>query len=179
MNFNEDNDIYFRNKLLELGFFPRPGRTRLTGPTGPIYNSPTSYDSVLFISFAQANYSGIMAFQDYIEIPNNSEVYTIGNDEVDILQKGVYEITFCGQITGVDQNHGAIFYLTEKSGAVVKDLSFELKSGTTNRMDCSETIITEFENPTTLLVRCGIIGDSSTANIDFANVNLIIKKYNV
>lgn len=33
MNFNEDNDIYFRNKLLELGFFPRPGRTRLTGPT--------------------------------------------------------------------------------------------------------------------------------------------------
>lgn len=46
-------------------------------------------------------------------------------------------------------------------------------------MDCSETIITEFENPTTLLVRCGIIGDSSTANIDFVNVNLIIKKYNV
>ena len=88
-------------------------------------------------------------------------------------------IFFAGQITGVDQNHGAIFYLTEKSGAVVKDLSFELKSGTTNRMDCSETIITEFENPTTLLVRCGIIGDSSTANIDFANVNLIIKKYNV
>ena len=120
-----------------------------------------------------------MAFQDYIEIPNNNEVFNIGNDEVDILQKGVYEITFCGQITGVDQNHGAIFYLTEKSGAVVKDLSFELKSGTTNRMDCSETIITEFENPTTLLVRCGIIGDSSTANIDFANVNLIIKKYNV
>lgn len=69
-----------------------------------------------------------MAFQDYIEIPNNNEVFTIGNDEVDILQKGVYEITFCGQITGVDQNHGAIFYLTEKSGAVVKDLSFELKS---------------------------------------------------
>ena len=119
MNFNEDNDIYFRNKLLELGFFPRPGRTRLTGPTGSIYNSPTSYDSVLFISFAQANYSRIMAFQDYIEIPNNNEVFTIGNDEVDILQKGVYEITFCGQITGVDQNHGAIFYLTEKSGAVV------------------------------------------------------------
>ena len=55
-----------------------------------------------------------MAFQDYIEIPNNNEVFTIGNDEVDILQKGVYEITFCGQITGVDQNHGAIFYLTEK-----------------------------------------------------------------
>lgn len=77
MNFNEDNDIYFRNKLLELGFFPRPGRT---GLTGPIYNFPTSYDSVLFISFAQANYSRIMAFQDYIEIPNNNEVFTIGND---------------------------------------------------------------------------------------------------
>ena len=39
-----------------------------------------------------------MAFQDYIEIPNNNKVFAIGNDEVDILQKGVYEITFCGQI---------------------------------------------------------------------------------
>ena len=37
MNFNEDNDIYFRNKLLELVLFPRPGRTGLTGPTGPSY----------------------------------------------------------------------------------------------------------------------------------------------
>lgn len=37
MNFNEDNDIYFRNKLLEVGLFPRPGRTGLTGPTGPSY----------------------------------------------------------------------------------------------------------------------------------------------
>ena len=46
-------------------------------------------------------------------------------------------------------------------------------------MDCSETILTKFDENTTLYIRCGIIGDSSTANIDFTNVNLIIKKYNV
>lgn len=46
-------------------------------------------------------------------------------------------------------------------------------------MECSETIITKFDNSTTLYVRCGIIGDNDSAKIDFANVNLIIKKYNV
>ena len=46
-------------------------------------------------------------------------------------------------------------------------------------MDCSETILTKFDENTTLYIRCGIIGNSSTANIDFSNVNLIIKKYHV
>ena len=46
-------------------------------------------------------------------------------------------------------------------------------------MDCSESTITKIEKPTALYVRCGIIGDSATANIDFSNVNLIIKKYSV
>ena len=41
-------------------------------------------------------------------------------------------------------------------------------------MQLQETI----EIPTNLYVRCGVTGDQETANIDFANVNLIIKKYN-
>lgn len=152
---------------------------RGTGPTQSL--PPTSYNAVIFISFNQAHYSTVMTFHDIVKIPDNDNYYILDEDnsEFTITTPGYYEITLCGQISGVDQNHGAIFYLTEKTGAVVQDLSFELKAGTTARMDCSETIITKFDNSTTLYVRCGIIGDNDSAKIDFANVNLIIKKYNV
>lgn len=156
------------------------GPTGPTGPTGPIKTAPTSYDAILFVSYAQANYSKIMNFQEVIEIPYNNEYFTlIADTDISLPETGIYEITLCGQISGVDQNHGAIFYLTDKNGAVIQDLSFEVKAGTTTRMDCSESVITKITNPTTLYVRCGITGDASTANIDFANVNLIIKKYSV
>ena len=148
-----------------------------TGPAAPV--SATSYAAILFASYAQARYSRIMAFQDIINIPDNNDVFDILNDtEFSVKQPGLYEITLCGQISGVDQSHGAIFYLSDSTGTVVQDLSFELKAGATSRMDCSETIITKIENPTKLYVTCGIIGEAASAQIDFANVNLIIKKYN-
>lgn len=148
------------------------------GPAGTSINTSTSYDGILFVSFAQANYSKIMTFQETVEIPENSEYFKlIDKENIALTNPGIYEITLCGQISGVDQSHGAIFYLSDTNGAVIQDLSFEVKAGSTTRMDCSETIITKLNNPTTLYVRCGIIGDSSTANIDFTNVNLVIKKY--
>lgn len=150
------------------------------GPTGPSFSSPTNYESVLFVSYAQAHYSKILAFQDTITIPDNNEIFNITDDtEINILKPGTYEITLCGQISGVDANHGAIFYLSNNQGSVIQDLSFELKAGTTTRMDCSETIITRFKEETTLYTRCGITGDNDSAKIDFANINLLIKKYNV
>lgn len=164
----------------EIGPTGPQGEKGDIGPTGPIYNSPTSYDSVLFASFAQAHYSKILTFQDTIIIPGDTETFLINDDEnISILNSGIYEITLCGQISGVDQSHGAIFYLSNNEGSVIQDLSFELKAGQTTRMDCSETIITKILNPTVLFVRCGITGDNQTANIDFANINLIIKKYNI
>lgn len=148
------------------------------GPAGPIIE--TSYNAIFFASYAQAHYSKIMNFQDLIDIPENNEFFTRLNDtEFSINNPGFYEITLCGQISGVDQNHGAIFYLSDKKGSVIQDLSFKLDAGSTTRMDCSETIITKLEEPTTMYIQCGIIGDASTAKIDFANVNLIVKKYNV
>lgn len=156
------------------------GPQGIQGPTGPAQEAtPTSYNAVLFVSYAQAHYSRIMQFQDIIEIPTNNNIFTQVNDtEFSINTPGYYEITVCGQISGVDQSHGAIFHLSNSSGSVIQDLSFELKAGTTSRMDCSETIITKIDTPTNLYIRCGITGDQETANIDFANVNLIIKKYN-
>lgn len=151
-----------------------------TGPEGSSASSPTSYDAILFASYAQAHYSRIMTFQDTILIPENNKFFTIANDtEFSVVEPGLYEITLCGQISGVDQTHGAIFYLSNSQGSVIQDLSFELKQGNTNRMDCSETIMTKITKPTNLYIRCGITGDAGTASIDFSNVNLIIKKYNV
>lgn len=150
------------------------------GPTGPSASTiPTSYDAILFISFAQAHYSKVMNFQEIISIPNDNNYFsTLSDTEFLVSKSGYYEITLCGQISGVDQNHGAIFYLSNDKGSVVQDLSFQLQAGTTSRMDCSESTIAKIDGNTKLYVRCGITGDSSTANIDFANVNLIIKKYN-
>ncbi len=150
------------------------------GPTGPAASlGPTSYDAILFISFAQAHYSKVMTFQEVINIPNDNKYFsTLSDTEFLVAESGYYEITLCGQISGVDQDHEAIFHLSNDKGSVIQDLSFQLKAGTTSRMDCSETIITKIDGNTKLYVRCGITGDSSTANIDFANVNLIIKKYN-
>ena len=149
------------------------------GPTGPSFISPTSYETVLFVSFAQARYSKIMTFQETLVIPDDNETFKLVSDsDISLLKSGIYEITLCGQISGVDQSHGAIFHLTNSEGSVIQDLSFELKAGQTNRMDCSETIITKIEKTTSLYVRCGITGDNASANIDFDNVNLIIKRYN-
>ena len=149
-----------------------------TGPTGPLNVMPTSYDAIVFVSFAQANYSQAMTFQDVIEIPDTNDYFQLSNNtNISISKTGIYEITLCGQISGVDQDHGAIFYLSDTGGSVIQDLSFLVKAGSTTRMDCSETTMTKFLSPTTVYVRCGITGDASTAKIDFANVNLIIKKY--
>ncbi len=120
-----------------------------------------------------------MTFQEQLSIPENNTYFNLSdNTNITLIQPGIYEITLCGQISGVDQSHGAIFYLSNTNGSVIQDLSFEVKAGTTSRMDCSEAIMTKIDTETTVYVRCGIIGDSSTANIDFSNVNLIIKKYN-
>ena len=179
-----------RKKLHDVGAFPLIGPTGPkgqrglqgpkgeSGPTGSSVDTPTSYDGVLFASFAQANYSKIMTFQELIEIPEVNDYFELtDNTNITLKNPGIYEITLCGQISGVDQSHGAIFYLSDTNGAVIQDLSFEVKAGTTTRMDCSELILTKINTSTTLYVRCGIIGDSSTANIDFTNVNLMIKKY--
>lgn len=181
------NFIIPKGEKGENGSIGPTGPTGITGPTGPtgpigpagsIKNTPTSYDAILFISYAQANYSKIMTFQEVINIPDGNNYFNLTADtNISLTEAGIYEITLCGQISGVDQNHGAIFYLTDTNGSVIQDLSFEVKAGTTTRMDCSESIITKITSPTTLYVRCGITGDTSSANIDFTNVNLIIKKY--
>lgn len=168
----------FDGEVHRLEFVIPRGSDGKQGPPGSSVDTPTSYDGVLFASFVQANYSKIMTFQELIEIPEVNDYFELtDNTNITLKNPGIYEITLCGQISGVDQSHGAIFYLSDTNGAVIQDLSFEVKAGTTTRMDCSELILTKINTSTTLYVRCGIIGDSSTANIDFTNVNLMIKKY--
>lgn len=174
----------FENMVHHLTFYVPKGEkgdkgdVGPTGPAGAQTKNPAGYESVLFVSFAQANYSKVMTFQENLDV-NNVDCFALtDNTNITLNKPGIYEITLCGQISGVDQSHGAIFYLSNANGSVIQDLSFEVKAGTTTRMDCSETILTKIDTKTTVYVRCGVIGDSSTANISFENVNLIIKKYN-
>ena len=72
--------------------------------------SATSYEAIVICKFAQAHYSRVMSFQDTIKIPDEDEVFKLlQNDNISVMKPGIYEITLCGQISGVDQNHGAIF----------------------------------------------------------------------
>ena len=174
----------FENMVHHLTFYVPKGEkgdkgdVGPTGPAGVQTKNPAGYESVLFVSFAQANYSKIMTLQENLDV-NNVDCFTLtDNTNITLNKPGIYEITLCGQISGVDQSHGAIFYLSNTNGSVIQDLSFEVKAGTTTRMDCSETILTKIDTETTVYVRCGVIGDSSTANVSFENVNLVIKKYN-
>lgn len=175
---DEDLILDFKIPKGEKGEKGDKGDVGPTGPAGAQTKNPAGYESVLFVSFAQANYSKIMTFQENLDV-NNVDCFTLtDNTNITLNKPGIYEITLCGQISGVDQSHGAIFYLSNTNGSVIQDLSFEVKAGTTTRMDCSETILTKIDTETTVYVRCGVIGDSSTANVSFENVNLIIKKYN-
>ena len=110
-----------QNRLRHAGVYP------MIGPTGPSASlSATSYEAIVFVSFAQAHYSRVMSFQDTIKIPDEDEAFKLlQNDNISVIKPGIYEITLCGQISGVDQNHGAIFYLIDTTGTVIQDLSFD------------------------------------------------------
>ncbi len=68
------------------------------GEPGKEINNPTSYDSILFVSFVQANFSKTMAFQETVTIPEDNEYFKLtDNTNITIVNKGIYEITLCGR----------------------------------------------------------------------------------
>lgn len=150
------------------------------GDPGVGIENPASYDAIFFLSFAQAIYTRTMTVQDSIKIPDDENVFAFTSaNEFQIKKAGYYEITLCGQISGVDSTHGALFYLIDTNGQIVTDLSFELKKGNTPRMDVSETIVIKLEEGKTLCVKCAIDGTQDDSMVDFSNVNLILKKYHM
>lgn len=51
-----------------------------------------------------------MIFQETVAILEDNEYFKLtDNTNITIVNKGIYEITLCGQISGVDQSHGLSF----------------------------------------------------------------------
>ena len=144
-----------------------------TGPTGPM--AIPSNEALLFASFAETNYSRLMAIQNQDIIPATSNIFNIDKEKI-VIQPGTYEITLAGSIEKVDDFHGGIFYLMKNTGAVVMDLSFHLLAGSTTQMHFSQTVIYTFDTETTVQVQAGITGQQDTSNVRISDVNLLMKK---
>lgn len=156
-----------------------------TGPQGPKGDKGdpgttplSSYGGMLFVSFAETNYSRNLAVQDKKVIPDPSTIFEVTTSDT-IVQPGTFEITFAGSIEKVDASHGGIFYLKNANEQVILDLSFNLPAGSTTQMHFSQSIIYTFDEKTTLRVQAGITGDAGTSNVVISDVNLLMKKINV
>lgn len=149
------------------------------GEKGDSGDIPTSsYEGMLFASFAETNYSRVLAVQERKIIPNPSEIFEITTNNITI-QPGTFEIVLAGSIEKVDNSHGGIFYLKNSNEEVILDLSFNLPAGSTTQMHFSQTIIFTFNETTTLSVQAGITGDHDTSNVVISDVNLLMKKIHV
>lgn len=111
-------------------------------------------------------------------IPGQSDIIGIpDNMNIEIKRTSVFEITLCGRISGVTLDNGASFYLQNVTkNEMVSDLIFELKKGNTNDMDFSETNFVDIEGPAFLQLKTNI-DDTSTSNIKFTYMNIVIKSY--
>lgn len=181
-------DEHYLDFIIPRGKRGIQGEQGLIGPTGPQgeigpqglsgEEGPTSHPAVLFVSYAETNYSRTMPIQESKMIPADNNIFYIPNNtDITIIQEGTYEITLCGIISGVTTSNGGIFLLNDETGKVVQDLSFNLPAGNTSVVNFSEVIITDLKASTTLSVRCGITGDQSTSGIKFTCVNLVVKKF--
>lgn len=189
-------NLELRNKLLKLGIgcpiigptgpkgdkgepgFQGPagekGEKGNIGPTGPIAVSST--EGLFFTGFEAVTTSGIMNFENPWFIPNVSDYFSILSDNEVLVQPGIYEITFSGQVENSDSTHGGGFYLQNNDGEALKDLSFTLSVGAGAQMNFSQTTVFRFEASTILEVVASIIGDEGTSNVTITDVNLLMKK---
>lgn len=201
MSLNKEKEIEKRiklkNELFSLGIGcpiigptgPQglPGVTGPTGPQGiegptgpkgdPATNPASTTEAMLFASFLETNTEEELTFDDAWFIPIETSYFYIPNTKDIEVESGVYEITLSGMIENVDTTHGATLYLKDDTGAALKDLTFELKQGTIDKMHFSQSILFRFEKPLTILnVASSISGDTTTSNITFSNVTLLMKK---
>ena len=149
------------------------------GPTGPRGTlGPTSYDVIAFASYKDSTTAGSSDMTSMRLIPGVSDYISFSNYKtINILRTGVFEINFCGRISGVTSNTGGKFYLYNvTTSEKISDMEFVLDRGTTADMDFSEINVTDIYGPAELEVRTEITGDASS-NIKFSMINIVIKGY--
>lgn len=165
------------NNIHHLTFYIPKGET---GPMGPGAGS-TSFNSIISVRYADATDSRALTIKEKTFIPDPTSIFTVSSTiNIDVNVTGIYEIVLCGKISGVTEENGAKFYLINiVTGEIINNLSLELKKGTTSDMTFSGTTITQIFAPATFQVKTIIDSDTSTLKVNFTDINLIMKRYNM
>lgn len=154
------------------------------GPTGPMGNpGPASYDAIAFASLMNAQTATTMTIGNTRLIPGTNNIFEIaggGGKSINVKRTCICEITLCGRISGVSNDTGGSFYLYNVTAdEKVTDLSFHLDKGNTPDMDFSETNFVDIIGPAELQVRTELTGNTTSNNIKFTDINIVIKSYNI
>lgn len=160
------------------------GEQGKVGPQGekgdPGSLEPVLYNSLFFSNIPETTVSGIAQLGTTKVVPEVNEYFsTSASRNIDILKSGIYEITLCGRISGVTSTVGASFYLYDvNNNQKITNFIFELKKGNTPEMNFSRVNLLEVTNSIQLQLRTEIENNAS-ADIDFSDINILIKKYNI
>ena len=160
------------------------GDTGPAGPAGPTGNpGPASYNAIAFASLMNAQTATTMTIGNTRLIPGINNIFEIaggGGKSINVKRAWICEITLCGRISGVSSDTGGSFYLYNvTTNEKVTDLNFTLDKGNTPDMDFSETNFVDIIGPAELQIRTELTGDTTSNNIKFTDVNIVIKSYNI
>ena len=145
------------------------------GEVGPSF--PASVESMFYTSFVDTKEEDLLIISSPWLIPNPSDYFDVVNENEVLVKPGVYEITLSGLISNADNAHGGHFYLQDENGSEIKALSFSFPQGNGTYQHFYQTTLLRFEKDTKLSVNTVILGGAAASNVEFSNVNLMLKKY--
>ena len=144
------------------------------GPEGPSF--PASVEAMFYTSYVDTKLEGLLTISSPWLIPNPSDYFEVVNENEVLVKPGIYEITLSGLISGSDNAHGGHFYLQDENGSEFRALSFSFPQSNGKYAQFYQTTLLRFEEDTKLSVNTIILGGASASNVEFSNVNLMIKK---
>lgn len=144
------------------------------GPEGPSF--PASVEEMFYTSFVDTKAEGLLTISSPWLIPNSSNYFEVVNENEVLVKPGIYEITLSGLISNADNAHGGHFYLQDENGSEIKALSFSFPQSNGKYAQFYQTTLLRFEEDTKLSVNTIILGGAVASNVEFSNVNLMIKK---
>lgn len=144
------------------------------GPEGPSF--PASVEAMFYTSYVDTKLEGLLTISSPWLIPNPSDYFEVVNENEVLVKPGIYEITLSGLISGADNAHGGHFYLQDENGSEFRALSFSFPQSNGKYAQFYQTTLLRFEEDTKLSVNTIILGGASASNVEFSNVNLMIKK---
>jgi hypothetical protein len=104
---------------------------------------------MFYTSFVDTKAEWLLTTSSPWLIPNLSNYFEVVNENEVLVKPGIYEITLSGLISNADNTHRGHFYLQDENGSKIK--------------------------ATKLSVNTIILG-AAASNVEFSNVNLMIKK---